>query len=337
MPAMSSESTKLTALGGVSYGSKSSTYRSIGPRSCASRSRNSSMSGSGPASGSQRSVGTTSPIAPSRPPAKSSCDTSSSSIETAPPGCSPRATSRTAITKLSTWSAISAAKSLRSSPGRSSTGSDIELPPALERTAERHFVGVFKIPADGQATRKAGHPQSHRLDQPRQVGRGRFAFEVGVGRQDQFGDRPVSEPSHELAHPQIVGPDAFDRADRAAENVVAPAEFPGLLDSDDVLRLLDHANHAQIAPRIAADPALGLLGHVAADRAEPHLVLHLEQDLSQPADVGCIGREQVERDPLRALRPDVGQLAQLINEVLNDAFVHSALQAQAGDAAADAA
>src|SRR5450432_1013591 len=227
------------------------------------------MSGSGPASGSQRSVGTTSPIAPSRPPAKSSCDTSSSSMETAPPGCSPRATSRTAITKLSTWSAISAAKSLRSSLAFATTCSDIELPPPLKRTAERHFVGVFKIPTDRQPTRKSGHPQSHRLDQPRQVGGGGFAFKVRVGREDQLGDRPISEPSHELTHPQVVGADALDRADRPAKHVVAATKLPGLLDRDDVLRLLDHANHAQVAPRVTADAALLLLGHVAAHRAEP--------------------------------------------------------------------
>ena len=49
-------------------------------------------------------------------------------------------------------------------------------------------------------------------------------------------------------------------------------------------------NHAQVAARITADAALVFFGDIAADRAEPDLVLHLEQDLRQPADVDSIGR-----------------------------------------------
>src|SRR5665213_2869936 len=138
------------------------------------------MSGSGPASGSQRSVGTASP------------------------GSAPRATSRTAMTKLSTWSAISAAKSLRSSDGPSTTSSDIDLSPPLKRTTERDFVGILQVAADRQPTRQPGYPQSHRLYQPCQVSRGGLALEIRVGREDQLGHGPISEPSHALAHPSVI-------------------------------------------------------------------------------------------------------------------------------------
>ena len=42
----------------------------------------------------------------------------------------------------------------------------------------------------------------------------------------------------------------------------------------------------------------------------------------QPADVDRVGGQQVERDALRALRADAGQPAELVDEVLDRAFVH---------------
>ena len=93
----------------------------------------------------------------------------------------------------------------------------------------------------------------------------------------------VGQPDHQLPDAQLVGPDPVDRRDRPAEHVVLAAELPGALDGDDVLRLLDDADEAGVASRVAADRARRLLGHVAADLAEPHLVADLEQDLGEPA------------------------------------------------------
>ena len=112
--------------------------------------------------------------------------------------------------------------------------------------------------------------------------------------------------------------------DRPAEHVVAAAELPGPLDRDDVLGLLDDADHREVAAWVPADPALLLLGDVAADRAEPDLVLDLGQRSHQPSNIDRIGGEQVERDPLGALRADAGKPAELVDQVLDRAFVHVA-------------
>ena len=40
------------------------------------------------------------------------------------------------------------------------------------------------------------------------------------------------------------------------------------------------------------------------------------------ANVVVVGREQVERDTLRALGPDAGKPAELVDQVLDRAFVH---------------
>jgi len=46
-----------------------------------------------------------------------------------------------------------------------------------------------------------------------------------------------------------------------------------------------------------------------------------------PAYVGRVGLQQVERDPLRALGTHARQPPELVDEVLDDAFVHRALLA----------
>src|SRR5207237_359159 len=176
--------------------------------------------------------------------------------------------------------------------------------------------------AHRQSAGESRHPQPHRLDQPGEIRRRRFAFEIRISREDELGDRSVIEPSQQLPHPEVVGADSLDRADRPAEHVVPPMELARLLDRDDIFRFFDHTNDGEVASRVAADAALRLFSDVAADLAEPHLFLYLKQNLSKTADGEGIGRKQVEGDSLRTLRTDVGQPAQLIDQILDDAFVH---------------
>lgn len=164
-------------------------------------------------------------------------------------------------------------------------------------------------------------PQSHRLDHACQVGGGGLALQIGVRGQDQFGDRSVGETGKQLANPQVVGAHALNGADGPAEHVVAAPELAGPLDRDDILRLLHHADDRLVAARVAADVALLLLRDIAAHRAEADLVLHLEEGVCEASDVGRLGLQDVEGDPLRALGTDAGQPAQFVDEVLNHAFV----------------
>src|SRR5215469_14356535 len=273
-------------------------------------------------------------LAPSCAPASRIWATSSSSSETVSSSLSPLATALTPSRKSwpcrAIWSAIGRQSSGAArgfggpppSPPRADTVLDIEQPPSFERPAEGDLVGVLELAAHGQAAGGPGHPQPHRLDEPGQVRGGRLALEVGVGRQDQLGDRAVRQPLHKLGDPQVIWPDSVDRADRAAEDMVAAAELADLLNRRDVLGLLNDADHRGIASRVPADAALLLLGDVAASAAEPHPLEHLEQRGGQPAHVRRVRGQQVEGDALGALRPDARQLAELVDEVLDDAFVH---------------
>src|SRR3954447_18799526 len=311
-------------------GSVTSTYSSRPSKRFARPARTGSTSGSGPASGSKRSLGTTSVIAPSRAPASRLWDSASRSTGMAMSGEEPAATSVTEARKA--WASDAVSSPMRRSSSTSvlvvpvpgCVGlSDIEQPPPLESAAERQLVRVLQIAPDRQAGGEPGDAQTHGLEQTREIGRGGFALQVGVGREDDLGDLPGGEAGDEFADPQVVGADALDGADRAAEHVVAPAELAGLLDGDDVLRLLDDAEDARVAPGVAADPALLVGGHVPTDHAEPDLLADLGERVHEAAHVLRVGLQDVEGDPLGALRPDPGQPPELVDEVLDDAQVHA--------------
>src|SRR6266568_226446 len=299
--ARSSES--LNAVGLVSrYGSNSSAYSSHASSRSARPTLSASRSGSAPTSGSALPGGITSLLAPSCAPASITCATSSSSSGTISSLPSPRPSAARASRKSRACAAI------RSASARH--GSDIERPPSLERPSQRHLVGILQVASDGQPAGRPGDPQAERLHQPGQVRRGGLALEIRVGGQDQ------------LADPQVLGSDAVHRADRAAEHVIPAAELADLLDRRHVLRLLYHADHRRVPAHVQADPALVILGDVAAGAAELHLLGYLDQGRSEAAHILRADRQQVKRDPLRALRADTGKLAKLVDQVLDDSLVH---------------
>src|SRR5215470_3115571 len=285
------------------------------------------MSGSAPTSGSQLPGGITSLLAPSCAPASRIWDTSSSSTGTSWSPPSPVASAPTPSRKSRAWAATRSASGCQPSPDPAScdpgTGAlHIKQPPSFERAPEGHLVRVLQVPPDRKPTRRPGHPQPQRLDQPGQIGRGRLSLQVGVGGEDQLGDAAVGQPRHQLPGPQILRADPVDGADRTTQDMVTAAEFADFLNRSHVLRLLDHADHREVTAGIPADPALLLLGHVAAYPAEPHPLGDLDQHRGQAAHVGRVGAQQVEGDALGALGPDAGQPAELVDEALDHSFVH---------------
>src|SRR5690606_11144340 len=147
-----------------------------------------------------------------------------------------------------------------------------------------------------------------------EVRRGRLALPVRVGRKNHFGNGAVSETFAQPRDAEIVRADTVDGADRAAEYVVLAAVRTGALDRQDVLGFLDDADDVRVPTHAAADAPLLLLGDVAADRAEPDLLGERDEPLGKPLGVRRVPGEHVERDPLRALRADAGQPAQLVDE-----------------------
>src|SRR5262245_1665661 len=188
------------------------------------------------------------------------------------------------------------------------------LPSAFHGLGERHLVGVLEIAADRQPARDARDAHTERLEQPRQIDRGGLALDARVGGQDHFFDLVVLEPGQQLAHAQVLGPDAVQRGQRAEQDVIAAAELAGALERKQVVGLLHHAERPLLALRIAADAAGILLRHVEADRAVHDELLELGQRLPERRDLRSRALEKEEGQPLGRLRPDARESLERIDQ-----------------------
>src|SRR5215203_3042738 len=63
-----------------------------------------------------------------------------------------------------------------------------DLAPAFERLVHRHLVRVLEVAADRHAHGDAGHLDAERLQEPREIQRGGFAFDVRVGGENDLPD-----------------------------------------------------------------------------------------------------------------------------------------------------
>src|SRR5450756_1643482 len=106
---------------------------------------------------------------------------------------------------------------------------------------------------------------------------------------------------------------ASDVYKRQHEDVVAPLEVAGPLDDADVLRLLDHADHAAISPLVAAVGAGVDVGDAVADRAVGDAVLDVTDRVAQALGVLARRAQDVKREALRALPADAGQALKLLD------------------------
>ena len=197
----------------------------------------------------------------------------------------------------------------------------LDVAAAFERAAERHLVGVLEVAADGQPARDSRHEHAERLQQTREIHRGRFAFDVGIGREDDLVDTVLLDTREQLLDAQLLGADAFDRRDRTLQHVVATLELTGALDRDDVARLLDDAQHRGVAAIVAAVRAELALGDVEALPAPRDALLRVDDRGREAARVDRIDAQQVERDALRRLRADAGQAGRARRSGLNRTFV----------------
>src|SRR5262249_43368567 len=140
-----------------------------------------------------------------------------------------------------------------------------------------------------------------------QVDRGGLALDARVGREDDLVDRLALETGQELAHLQVLGPDAVERRERSEQHVVAAAELARLLQREQVVRLLHDAEDARVTTWIAADAARILLGDVEADATVDDEGLELRERIGEPRDLVDRLLQQEERQSLGRLWPDARQ------------------------------
>ena len=129
----------------------------------------------------------------------------------------------------------------------------------------------------------------------------------------------VVHPAEQLGDVEVLGVDAVDRRQRAAEHVVAAVELARALDRDHVARLLDHADRGGLAALVLADAAGGLGGEVEADLALPDGLLDLADRVGQRERLLVGDAQDVEGEPLRRALPDAGQAGELGDQAVDGA------------------
>src|ERR687894_1077010 len=191
-----------------------------------------------------------------------------------------------------------------------------QLAPAGEGAAERHLVGVLKVPADGEAAGQRRHPDRQVLDLGRDEQGRRLARGVRVGGDDELLRALVAHPLDELRYAEVFGLHAVQRREGAAEDVVEAAVLGGAFNRTDVVGVLDHADRARVPARVAADLALLRLGEVEAAPARLDPLLHLLERLGEPYGVVFLAPDNVEGNALGAPGSYGGELGELGYEPL---------------------
>jgi hypothetical protein len=120
----------------------------------------------------------------------------------------------------------------------------------------------------------------------------------------------------------VLGLDAVDRRQRAAEHVVEAPIFVRPLERDEVGRLLHDADERAIPPLVATDLAALLLGQIPAFGAEADAVLHVADRVRERLCFVLRDTQEVEGEAVRRSRADSGQSRQLRDEVLDGRGEH---------------
>ena len=151
-----------------------------------------------------------------------------------------------------------------------------------------------------------------------------IALGGGVGGDDHLAHGvPLGSGSvdslEELLHAELARADPRHGREGTVEHVIAAAKGPGALNGDQVKRLFDHAEEAEVAGGVAADAAEILVGDVAADRAGSGVGSHGADRPSEGERLGLGGAQQVEGEPFGGAWADPWESGEGFNEPLDGA------------------
>ena len=206
-----------------------------------------------------------------------------------------------------------------------SVGTDVcrlHLAAAGERAAERDLVGVLEVAADRAGRSRAGSRARGRAGGRRGRRRSPRRSCSGSSRARPPDAVPL-DALQQLVDAQVLGLDAVERRERAAEHVVEAAELVRALERDEVDRLLDDADRAcgrgaRRGRSRTPPPRSGCRTRGRSGRAPspPRSRARARAPLLRAL-------EEVEREPLRRALPDAGQPRQLRDEVLDRGREHA--------------
>ena len=138
-----------------------------------------------------------------------------------------------------------------------------------------------------------------------------FAFETRVRCDYDLLDLLRRAASHEIVYMEILGSDAVEGGQAAAEDVVQSTEFASALDGTDVRCFLDDADQRGITTRIAADRAQLPFCEIETTLAGMNAVAQGDKHFGEPATLLRGLLEQMIRKTERRLAADARELCQL--------------------------
>ena len=121
--------------------------------------------------------------------------------------------------------------------------------------AEGDLVGIFEVNANRDTASQSGDNdgQASFLDKPLEKKRGGFAFDRGVGSDDDFFDVVGLDALNELRDVQLLGTDTIDRRYSATEYVIGALELVCPLKCDDIKRFFNNGDELFVASRVAVE------------------------------------------------------------------------------------
>src|ERR1700722_12928722 len=144
--------------------------------------------------------------------------------------------------------------------------------------------------------------------------RGRFTFDGGIGRKNEFAYVALGEDRAKLTYAELLRSNAIERRQMPHEHEVAALVAARLFDGDDIRGRLDDAQERRIALRRCADEAVRIFGQHAAASAAHDACERRSQGLRQRARAAAAVLQQMKGHALRALGPDPRQCFESVDE-----------------------
>lgn len=195
----------------------------------------------------------------------------------------------------------------------------LQFAPAFKGAAQSQFISKFEPASGRQSMGNAGDADRPATEAPSQVMAGGVAFDIASQCENELPDGLRFESLLQGINAQILGSDSIERAQSAAENMVASLESAGFFKAEDIEGPFNEAKDGAIAGFRGADGAgLGFREGGAA-LAEGYSVAGAQDGFGESLDGGRIGLDEVKGQALGRTRTDARQAAERARK-LGDRF-----------------
>ena len=124
---------------------------------------------------------------------------------------------------------------------------NLQLSPPLHRFQHRDLISIFDVTTGGDAGGDAGYFESGAAELAGKIGGRGFAFDGGIGGEDDLVGLAVLDALHQIRNAQLLRAHAVDGRDGSVQHVIDAVVRARLLDGSDVRGFFHDANQALVA------------------------------------------------------------------------------------------